>query len=834
MKITSHLRVWLCGLVALAGAGLAVWQLAREAGSPAPAGADASRSESAAVARSDDGMPMPPPGEAAARPARERDKDHAHDDADAADVAAVEVDWRRGPLWNAEGPRMTMVTERTVSAAAVTGVEGVAKWQDGQRVTLELGHGVAPITGEVTMNVVRADGGRAVRLDLGTDAQTGESTGEFFGNVDRDGAFTGHIRYSGESGVYRLSAAAGAQDLLVRRVPLADLLCSYDAHRSDGMLTPEEATAPAAAVPPTQITTPIVTAGQAVISVGDVAMAEGQTKGNVMKFPVVCGVASGSGKTAITVQWTLVGQTATAGSDYKAASGKLTLARGKTEGTISVTTVPDRVSEGDETFKVVLSNPVNATLGKAEGIGTILDDEWTSTATPTVTPIVQEPVGDVAKAKLVSSVAFTVSPPVQEAVSFGWKVAGGTAENGKDFVNTSGTIKLAAGQGTFTVPVTILGDGIGEPEETFSIQFTKLPAMVVAPDAQVRITGAAPVVSTPTPVPLLQSKPGAAKVIYLEFNGATLSGTAWNKTSAPITTASVYAKFGDQGCHDIWTMVAEAYCAFDVNVTTDQSVFNATPTANRTWCLFTSEPSKFNSSAAGIGYVGVFGQPSYQPALAFTAGDYTIDSFGTIAVHELGHNLGLSHDGKGSAEYYEGHSGALHSWGPWMGTPYYKFYRQFSIGDYAGATNREDDLAIIARYIAVKEDEAGSTLATAVEVPLQSAGDTPAVSGIITSRTDVDSYKLVLATSRTVTVTLDADQDGSYSLVPGMKIYDASGNLAVPSNTGWTDTGGVVTWKGTLQAGTYRVDVDGIGDPSDPGYSDYGAVGAYTVQVTGP
>lgn len=773
---------------------------------------------------------MPPPGEAPARPVRERDHEHAPADGE---VAVENPDWRKGPLWEAQGPRMTTVTERTVPAAPVTGVDGVAKWQPGQRVTLDLGHGVAPISGEVTMNVVREDGIRAVRLDLGTDVESGESTGEFFGSVDRDGAFTGHIRYREDAGVYRLSGAAGAADLLVRRIPLEDLLCSYDVHRSDGMLTPEEALAPAAAVPPTQVTTPTVTAGQAVISVGDVAMAEGQTKGSVMQFPVVCGVASGSGKTAVTVQWTLVGQTATAGSDYKAASGKLTLARGKTTGIISVTTVPDRANEADETFKVVLSNPVNATLGKSEGIGTILNDEWNSTVAPTASPVVQEPLGDVAKAKLVSSVAFAVTPPAQEAVTFGWKVAGGTAENGKDFANTSGTIKLAAGQGTFTVPVTILGDGFGEPDETFSIQFTKLPAMITAPDAQVKIGGAAPVVTTPTPVPSLQSKPGATKVIYLEFNGTTLTGTAWNKTSAPITTASVYAKFGDQGCHDIWITVAEAYRAWDVNVTTDKSVFNNTPTANRTWCLFTSEPSKFNSSAAGIGYVGVFGQPTYQPALAFTAGDYTIDSFGTIAIHELGHNLGLSHDGKGAAEYYSGHSGALHSWGPWMGTPYYKFYRQFTIGDYTGATNPEDDLAIIGRYLPVTADPAGSTLATAVDLPVQSAGDTPAVSGVITSRADVDSYRLVVAAAGTVTVTLDADQEGSYSLVPGMKIYDASGNIAVPANTGWTDNGGVVTWKGTLQPGTYRVDVEGVGDPSEPGYSDYGAIGAYTVQATG-
>lgn len=726
-------------------------------------------------------------------------------------------------------------SRRVVSALPITGKQGVASWETGHRISLSLGKGMLPVDGEVVMNVVREDGGRAIRLDLGTDAESGESTGELFGNLDPDGGFQGHIRYRGDENVYRLKVAAGSDELAVSRMPVADLVCSYGVERPDGMLTPAEATTPAAVLPPTSVVTPDVPAGSAVISVGDVSMAEGQTKGNVMKFPVVCGVASGSGKAAISVQWTLVDVTATGGSDYKKASGKLTLRSGQTSGVISVTTMPDRVSEGDETFKVVLSSPVNATVGKAEGTGTIFDDEWTSTVSVDAPQVLSEPSGDVAKQKATYSVPFTVTPPVQEAVSFSWKLVSGSAVAGTDFTGTSGTIKLAAGQGTFVVPVSILGDATLEGEEAFSIQFSKLPVMVTAPAATVTIS-APPVVTTgpPSPVPALQSKPGATKVIYLEFNGTTLTGTAWNKTSAPITTASVYSKFGDQGCHDIWIMVAEAYRAFDVNVTTDKSVFDATPSANRTWCLFNSEPAKFNSSAAGLGYVGVFGEPAYQPALAFTTGDYTIDSYGTIAVHELGHNLGLSHDGTKTEEYYEGHSGARFSWGPWMGTPYYKFYRQFSIGDYAGASNPEDDLAIIGGYLPVRADEAGDTLNIAVDLPIQSTGALPAITANITSRTDVDSYRLVLDASQTVTITLNSDQDGSYSLAPGMKIYTSAGAVAVPSGTGWTDDGGEVKWTGVLAAGTYRVDVDGIGDPTSPGYSDYGSIGGYTIQATTP
>jgi len=725
------------------------------------------------------------------------------------------------------------VLTRTIPTLPLTGSLQTTGWTEGRHLTLALGEGIAPLEGEVTMNVLRGDGGRAVRLLLDpVSAETGEAAGELFGNLDPDGSFQGFIRYQNDAGVYRLNRQAGADELVVRRIPVSDLLCSFSSQRPDGMLTPAEAAAPAA--PPTVIDTPVVTPGSAVISIGDVRMAEGQTKGNIMQFPVVCGTASGAGTAAISVQWTLVGVTATAGSDFKMASGKLTLGRGKSSGTISVTTIPDRISEGDETFKVVLSNPVNATLGKSEGFGTILDDEWSATITTATPPQLAEPTGDVAKARAAYSVPFTLSMPAQEAVSFSWKLISGTATAGKDFTAASGTVKLAAGQGTFTVPVTILGDATTEPGETFTIEFSKLPAMLTADPVTVTITAAAPVTITPpSEVFTLESKPGAAKVLYLELTGATLTGTVWNKTSAPITTPSVYAQFGDTGIRSIWITVAEGYRAFDVNVTTSKAVFDATPITNRTWCLFTSEPAKFGSNAAGIAYVDVFGQPAFEPALAFTTGNYTIDCYPTIAIHELGHNLGLSHDGEGTNEYDTGETVTHRSWGPWMGAPYYMFYRQFSDGDYPGATQQQDDLALIARYLPVRPDETGSTLATAVDLPLQSGGTTPTVTGIITSRNDTDSYRLVLATATTVTIKLDANQDGAYSLAPGLKIFTAAGADAAPAGgAGWTEGEATLTWAGTLPAGTYRVEVAGIGDPAY--YSNYGAIGGYTLQATGP
>ena len=66
---------------------------------------------------------------------------------------------------------------------------------------------------------------------------------------------------------------------------------------------------------------------------------------------------------------------ATSGIDYTAASGVLNFAIGETEKTVTVALMDDHLDEADETFSVVLSSPVEVTLGDGTGTGTIRDDE---------------------------------------------------------------------------------------------------------------------------------------------------------------------------------------------------------------------------------------------------------------------------------------------------------------------------------------------------------------------------------------------------------------------------------------------------------------------------
>ena len=79
----------------------------------------------------------------------------------------------------------------------------------------------------------------------------------------------------------------------------------------------------------------------------------------------------------MTVNYATADGTATAGSDYTAASGTLTFAPGETDARPSPSTVlgDTLLAEADETFTVNLCGATNATIADGQGTGTITDDD---------------------------------------------------------------------------------------------------------------------------------------------------------------------------------------------------------------------------------------------------------------------------------------------------------------------------------------------------------------------------------------------------------------------------------------------------------------------------
>ncbi|WP_304622082.1 cellulase family glycosylhydrolase [Roseomonas cutis] len=120
------------------------------------------------------------------------------------------------------------------------------------------------------------------------------------------------------------------------------------------------------------------------LSVADTSVTEADAGSSAMTFTVTLSKASA---TPVTVNWTTADGTATAGSDYTAASGTLTFAAGQTSATVQVQVTGDTAVESNETVRLQLSAPSGATLADAEGVGTILDNDSSTTPTTPGTPV---------------------------------------------------------------------------------------------------------------------------------------------------------------------------------------------------------------------------------------------------------------------------------------------------------------------------------------------------------------------------------------------------------------------------------------------------------------
>ena len=115
---------------------------------------------------------------------------------------------------------------------------------------------------------------------------------------------------------------------------------------------------------------------QSTISINDMSIAEGNTGKKTMTFTVTL---SQSSTKVITVNYTTSNVTATAPSDYTAKSGTVTFKAGALTQSIDISIVPDKTAEPNETFNVILTNPTNATISKATGTGTIVNDDGAAT-----------------------------------------------------------------------------------------------------------------------------------------------------------------------------------------------------------------------------------------------------------------------------------------------------------------------------------------------------------------------------------------------------------------------------------------------------------------------
>ena len=108
------------------------------------------------------------------------------------------------------------------------------------------------------------------------------------------------------------------------------------------------------------------------ISVADASMSEASAHRKYMSFIVTLDRGA---DTEVTVNYTTVNGTATAGRDYEATSGTLVFDQGDVQKTVYVPIEYDSHDEDDETLTLVLSNPTVAQIERGVATGTIIDYE---------------------------------------------------------------------------------------------------------------------------------------------------------------------------------------------------------------------------------------------------------------------------------------------------------------------------------------------------------------------------------------------------------------------------------------------------------------------------
>ncbi|HEY6167488.1 MAG TPA: Calx-beta domain-containing protein [Verrucomicrobiae bacterium] len=262
------------------------------------------------------------------------------------------------------------------------------------------------------------------------------------------------------------------------------------------------------------------------LSISNTSVTEGNSGTTNAVFTVTLSPASGQ---LVYVDFTTSNGTAIAGSDYVASDDTLVFSPGETVQTISVPVIGDTFNESNETFFVNLLNPQNATLGSAQAVGTIINDD----------PLPALSINDVTLyhgSSGTTNAVFTVTlaPPSGQFVSVGFQTADGSATAGTDYFATNGVLSFAPGQTNQTFSVAVIGNTLNNSNRTFLVNLLNPVAATLG-----RGQGVGTILSPPPG--LLTVAPASHDFGVLALGGATnFTFVISNAGGSPLTgTASV-------------------------------------------------------------------------------------------------------------------------------------------------------------------------------------------------------------------------------------------------------------------------------------------------------
>lgn len=329
----------------------------------------------------------------------------------------------------------------------------------------------------------------------------------------------------------------------------------------------------------------------------------------------------------------------------------------------------------------------------------------------------------------------------------------------------------------------------------------------------------------------LSSFPSASATIFLDFDGHHVQYPYWNN-SLPFECAS--AEFNDEKITEIFHRVAEDFRPFDVNITTDSSVFINAPLNMRMRVIITPT-SAWSPGVGGIAYIGSFSWGDDAPIFVFS--DRLSNNSKYIAEcisHETGHSIGLSHQSTYNENcelvevYAMGNGSGETGWAPVMGNSYYRNMTGWNEGPTPyGCALVQDNLTIITTIngFGYRTDDYHDVADEYAHI----VDHTFSVDGVISTNTDKDAFRYVV--EQTGNIHIEAKPFGLNNSSNGanldikMKIADADGNTIAVYNP--EDRMNVVL-DTILNSGTYYFIISGDGNSN---ISNYGSLGSYTLTV---
>jgi hypothetical protein len=342
--------------------------------------------------------------------------------------------------------------------------------------------------------------------------------------------------------------------------------------------------------------------------------------------------------------------------------------------------------------------------------------------------------------------------------------------------------------------------------------------------------------TTAMAVPSLSSLPSAQATIYLDFDGQLVEGSMWNSGN-PVDAAA--SNLNDAQITEVFNRVAEDYRPFNLNVTTDESVFLAAPLNMRIRIIITSTSSWY-PSAGGVAYTNSFTYGDDTPGFVFEdrLGPYVPKMVAEAATHESGHTLGLIHQSTYSSSctlvstYNSGTGSNETGWAPIMGAGYFKNFTGWSNGPtQSGCNVDQDELAVITgsngfNYRTDDHSDDPNNNPTVVAF----SGQSFATKGIITTSTDKDVFQFNLTQGGYFHLdakpfSVGLNNDGA-DLDIGLTLLNSSKQVMNTIDDP-TILNGVIDLS--LNAGTYYVVVNGTGNANT---TDYGSLGSYTISGT--